>query len=303
MPLTQTVEGRRRFDISVRLAEDFRTGLDAIRRIPISTSAGPIPLGQVAEVSLAEGPAMINSENAMLRGTVLFNARGRDMGGVAAEARERVEALAKEFPNGYFVTWSGQYENQLRAEARLKIILPIVLGIIVLIIFFSLRSWKEVAVVVASLPVSLVGGAYSMFLFGANFSVAVAVGFIALFGIAVQTGVLMVVYLNNAVAARISAVEKDGLRLDAAGLDAAMQTGASLGLRPILMTVLANLFGILPVLLATGPGSDVMKPVILPFEFGLVTAILFAFLVLPVLYAMVKQRELKTLGRPVVLDV
>lgn len=303
MPLTQTVEGRRRFDISVRLAEDFRTGLREIREIPVSTPAGPIPLGLVAEVSLAEGPAMINSENAMLRGTVLFNARGRDMGGVAADARERVEALAEEFPKGYFVAWSGQYENQLRAEARLRIILPIVFAIIVLIIFFSLRSWKEVAVVVSSLPVSLVGGAYSMFLFGANFSVAVAVGFIALFGIAVETGVLMVVYLNNAVAARMAALERQGGRLDAAGLDAALQEGASLGLRPILMTVLANLFGILPVIFATGPGSDFMQPVTLPFEFGLLTSTLFAFLVLPVLYAMVKQRELRTLGRPIVLAV
>ncbi|MEO6098605.1 MAG: efflux RND transporter permease subunit, partial [Fibrobacteria bacterium] len=173
MTVTQAVEGRRRFGISVRFAEDFRAGLADIKRIPVSTAIGPIPLERVAEVTLAEGPAMINSENAMLRGTVLFNARGRDMGGVAAEARERVEALMKEFPKGYFVAWSGQYENQLRAEKRLKIILPIVLLIIVIIIYFSLRSWKEVAVVVSALPLSLVGGAYSMYLFGANFSVAV----------------------------------------------------------------------------------------------------------------------------------
>lgn len=303
MALTQTVEGRRRFDISVRMAEDFRAGLDAVRRIPISTSQGPLPLERVAEVSFAEGPAMINSENAILRGTVLFNARGRDMGSVAAEARERVEALSRNFPKGYFVTWSGQYENQLRAEKRLKLILPIVLAIIVIIIFFSLRSWKETAVVVSALPLSLVGGAYSMYLFGANFSVGVAVGFIALFGIAVETGVLMVVYLNNALAARLKEREKSGSRLDAAGLDAALQEGASLGLRPILMTVLANLFGVIPVLMATGPGSDVMQPIILPFEFGLLTATLFAFIVLPVLYSMVKQLELRKLGRPIVLDV
>lgn len=303
MTLTQTVEGRRRFDISVRLAEDFRASLEAIRRIPVGTPTGPIPLEQVAEVALAEGPAMINSENAMLRGTVLFNARGRDMGSVATEARERVEALAEKFPHGYYVSWSGQYENQLRAEARLKIILPLVLALIVLIIWFSLRSWKEVGVVVASLPVALIGGVYSMFFFGANFSVAVAVGFIALFGIAVETGVLMVVYLNNALAARLAEAEKKGEKMDAARVDAALLEGASLGLRPILMTVLANVFGILPVLLSTGPGSDVMQPVVLPFEFGLLTATLFAFLVLPVLYAMVKQRELSKLGRPIVLDV
>lgn len=303
MTVTQTVEGRQRFGISVRFGEDFRAGLADIKRIPISTSSGPIPLERVAEVTLAEGPAMINSENAMLRGTVLFNARGRDMGSVAADARERVEAISKEFPNGYFVAWSGQYENQLRAEKRLKLILPIVLAIIIIIIYFSLRSWKEVAVVVAALPLSLVGGAYSMYLFGANFSVAVAVGFIALFGIAVETGVLMVVYLNNALAARLSEREKAGSRLDAIGLDAALKEGASMGLRPILMTVLANLFGILPVLMSTGPGSDVMRPIVLPFEFGLLTATLFAFIVLPVLYSMVKQAELRKLGRPVVLEV
>jgi Cu(I)/Ag(I) efflux system membrane protein CusA/SilA len=302
MPLTQTVEGRRRFDVGVRLAEDFRAGLDAIRRIPISTPAGPIPLGEVADVGFAEGPAMINSENAMLRGTVLFNARGRDMGSVASEARARVEALADGFPKGYFVAWSGQYENQLRAEARLKIILPIVFAFIVIIIWFSLRSWKEVAVVVASLPVALVGGAYSMFAFHANFSVAVAVGLIALFGIAVETGVLMIVYLNNALAARLSELDKRGERLDGEGLDAALREGAALGLRPILMTVLANLIGILPVMLSTGPGSDVMKPVTIPFEFGLLTSTLFAFLVLPVLYGVVKRRELAARGRPVVLE-
>ncbi len=303
MALTQTVEGRRRFDISVRYGEDFRLGPEAIRRIPISTPSGPIPLGRVAEVSLAEGPAMINSEDAMLRGTVLFNARGRDLGGVAADARAKVEALSKDFPKGYFVTWSGQYENQLRAEKRLKLILPIVLAIIIGIIWFSLRSWKETAVVVAALPLSLIGGAYSMYLFKANFSVGVAVGFIALFGIAVETGVLMVVFLNTALGARIEKVEKSGGKLDAAELDAALKEGAALGLRPILMTVLANLLGIFPVLMSTGPGSDVMKPIILPFEVGLVTAILFAFIVLPILYSMLKQAELRKLGRPIVLAV
>ncbi len=303
MALTQTVEGRRRFDISVRLAEDFRTGLAEIRRIPITTATGPIPLERVAEVSFAEGPAMINSENAMLRGTVLFNARGRDMGGVASDARKRVEVLASGFPKGYFVTWSGQYENQLRAEARLRLILPIVFVIIVLIIFFSLHSWMETAIVVSSLPVALVGGAYSMFLFGINFSVAVAVGFIALFGIAVETGVLMIVYLNNAVAARLADGDKKSIRLDADGLDAALNEGASLSLRPILMTNLANFIGILPVILSTGPGSDVMKPITLPFEFGLLTSTLFAFLVLPVLYGILKQRQLRVLGRPTVLGL
>lgn len=302
MAATQVIDGRRRFDVSVRLAEDFRSSLEEIRRIPVSAPSGPIPLGQVAEIALAEGPAMINSEDAMLRGTVLFNARGRDMGGVAAEARSRVEAIARDFPKGYFVAWSGQYENQLRAEARLKLILPLVVALILAILWFSLGSWQGVAVVVAGLPVALAGGAYSMSLFGANFSVAVAVGFIALFGIAVETGVLMVVYLNNAVAARLDRADRAGERLDARGLDAALREGASLGLRPILMTVLANLLGILPVLLSTGPGSDVMKPVTLPFEFGLLTATLYAFLVLPVLYALVKQRELRILGRPRVLE-
>ncbi|MEO7425945.1 MAG: efflux RND transporter permease subunit [Fibrobacteria bacterium] len=303
MALSQTVEGRRRFDISVRLAEDFRAGPEQLRRIPIATSRGPVPLERVADITLAEGPAMINSENAMLRGTVLFNARGRDMGSVAAEAREKVDAIAKDFPSGYFLTWSGQYENQLRAEKRLRIILPFVLAIIVLIIYWSLKSWKEVGIVVASLPLSLVGGAYSMFFFGANFSVGVAVGFIALFGIAVETGVLMIVYLNNALAVRMADREAKGTPLNAAGLDAALQEGASMGLRPILMTNLANLIGILPILLSTGVGSDVMRPIVLPFEFGLITSTLFAFIVLPVLYGFIKHGELRRYGRPRVLAI
>ncbi len=295
MPLTNTVEGRQRSSVSMRLAQDFRSDMAEIKRTPIQTNSyGVIPLSAVADIEISEGPPMISSENAMLRGTVLFNVRGRDMGSVVKDAKEKIDADFKNLPKGYFINWSGQYENKVRAEKRLKIIIPITLLIIAFVLYFTFHSVKEMAIVLSSIPIALIGGVYSMYFFEVNFSVAVAVGFIALFGVAVETGVLMLVYLNEAI--RDAVEDKKSAKLSQKEIQAAVFSGAVMRVRPKLMTVMADMIGLMPILLATGVGSDVMKPIAIPFVFGLITSTLFVLIVLPVVYQMVKEGEIRKHG-------
>ena len=294
----ETVEGRRRFSIAVRMGQDFRNSIHALKRLPIITmNNGPIPLSAIADIAISDGPPMITSENAMLRGTLLFNVRGRDLGSTVDEAREKLETAIKTLPKGYYLDWSGQYENQIRAEKRLMVIMPIVFLIIVIILYFTFRSIREVLIVLSAIPVALVGGAYSLYFFDVNFSVAVTVGFIALFGIAVETGVLMLVYLNNSLYRKVYKAREAGRAVDSNVVEDAVYDGAVLRLRPKLMTVIVDILGLMPVLLATGPGSDVMKPITIPFVFGLITSTLFVLIVLPVMYSMVRERELKKHGK------
>lgn len=295
MPLTNTVEGRERFNVSMRLAQDFRSDIEQIKRTPIQTADyGAIPLSAIADLEISEGPPMISSENAMLRGTVLFNVRGRDMGSVVGDAKKKIEKDFKQLPKGYYINWSGQYENKVRAEKRLKIIIPITLLIIGFVLYYTLRSAKEMLIVLSSIPIALIGGVYSMYFFDVNFSVAVAVGFIALFGIAVETGVLMLVYLNEAINDAVE--KKKSPALSHEDVQEAVFSGAVMRVRPKLMTVMADMIGLLPILLATGVGSDVMKPIAIPFVFGLITSTLFVLIVLPVVYQLVKEREIKKNG-------
>ncbi len=300
MNLTTTVEGRQRFNVSIRLAQDFRNDISEIKRIPVQTQQyGPVPLSALADISVSEGPPMINSENALLRGTVLFNVRGRDMGSVVNDAKKKIDAEFKKLPKGYFIEWSGQYENQVRAQNRLKIIIPIVLLVIAFILYFTFRSAKMVMIVFISIPVALVGGVYSLYYYHVNFSVAVAVGFIALFGVAVEIGVLMIAYLNNSIGELVqknSSITNDDIRT-------AIFNGATPRVRPILMTNLANILGLIPVLASTGVGSDVMKPIAVPLVFGLITAIFFVLIILPLIYEIVKEHELKNSGTLKVLDI
>lgn len=298
MNITQTVEGRQRFSVSVRLAQDYRNSIEKLKRLPVITMEyGPIPLGALADISITEGPPMITSENAMLRGTLLFNVRDRDLGGTVDEAKRRLSDAVNKLPKGYYLQWSGQYENQVRAEQRLKIILPIVLVIIILILYFTFHTFREVLIVLSAIPVALVGGAYSLHFFNVNFSVAVAVGFIALFGIAVETGVLMLVYLNNSLNNKVNKLKERQQPINKQAVEDAVYEGAVLRLRPKLMTVIVDVLGLMPILLATGTGSDVMKPITYPFVFGLITSTLFVLIVLPVMYAMVREYELKKYGK------
>ena len=294
MNTTTTIEARERFSVNVRFAQDYRNTLHNLRQLQIqSPAAGPVPLSAVADIRITEGPPMINSENAMLRGTLLFNVRGRDMGSTVSEARERLEKAVQRLPKGYYLEWSGQYENQVRAQNRLMMIIPVVLMIILIILYFTFKNMREVLIVLSSVPVALVGGAYSLYFFHVNFSVAVAVGFIALFGIAVETGVLMLVYLNNSLYFKLRNMTDQITREDIAQ---AIFDGAVQRVRPKLMTVLVDVIGLLPVLLATGIGSDVMKPITIPFVFGLLTSTIFVLIVLPVIYASVRERELARTG-------
>ncbi len=297
MNVTTTIEGRQRFSVNVRFAQDFRDKIDKLKRLQMQTAGyGPIPLSAVAEVTVSDGPPMINSENALLRGTLLFNVRDRDMGSTVSDAKKKLEEAVKKLPKGYFLEWSGQYENQVRAEERLKIIMPIVLVIILMILYFTFQSFRESFIVLTSIPVALVGGAYSLYFFDVNFSVAVAVGFIALFGVAVETGILMLVYMNNSLYEKSIKLKSANESFTNQEVEAAIYDGAVLRLRPKLMTVMVDILGLLPVLLATGTGSDVMKPIVIPFVFGLITSTLFVLIVLPVVYAIVRERELKKTG-------
>ena len=304
MVLSTTVEGRERFSINMRLAQDYRNDLEEIKRIPVQTMQyGVIPLSAIAQLKITEGPPMINSENAMLRGTVLFNVRGRDMGSVVKDAKRKIDEHFKSLPTGYYIEWSGQYENQIRAQQRLSIIIPIVLLIIAFILFVTFNSWKEVIIVYISVPFALIGGVYSLFFFNVNFSVAVAAGFIALFGVAVETGVLMIAYMNDSIANLVLKKNNSSGTISKVDVQQAIFNGAVPRVRPLLMTVLANIIGLLPILLSTGTGSDVMKPITIPFVFGLVTSTLFVLIILPVIYQVVKERELKKHGKLIVLDI
>lgn len=298
MPLTTTIEGRQRFSVNARFAQDFRSSLPAIRRLQVLTpNSGPIPLSAVADIRVAEGPPMINSENALLRGTVLFNVRDRDLGGTVQEAKQKLESMLTKMPKGYFLDWSGQYENQIRASQTLKLIMPIVLLIIFGVLYFTFGSLKEAFFNIVTIPFALIGGVFIVYFYGINLSVAVAVGFIALFGLAVETSILMVIYLNEAVQKLVAEKGNSSETLTNADIRAAVMEGAAKRLRPKIMTVSVSLFGLVPVLWASGVGADVMLPIVLPLIGGVFTSSIHILLVTPVVFEMMKEYELRKHGR------
>ncbi len=302
--ITQTIEGRERFPVSIRLAQDYRNSLDRIRRIPIQTPAlGTVPLSEVAEIRFENGPPMINSENALLRGAVLFNVRNRDLGGTVQEAIEQMEGLSAGLPNGYFLEWSGQWENQIRANQTLKIIIPVVLIIIFIILYFTFHSLKEALINLITIPFALVGGVFLVYFYGVNLSVAVAVGFIALFGLAIETAMVMVVYLNEAMQDLVDLKGNSSKTISFQDIREYVFRGAAKRLRPKLMTVSVALFGLVPVLWATGVGTDVMLPIVLPMIGGVFTSSIHILLVTPVVFEMIKEYELKKNGKIEVYEV
>jgi Cu(I)/Ag(I) efflux system membrane protein CusA/SilA len=304
MNITPTIEGRRRFSVNLRLAQDYRNNLDQIKRTLVQTPAnGPVPLSSVADIKISDGPAMIQSENALLRGTVLFNVRDRDLGSTVKEAQEKLNGMVKTLPKGYFMEWSGQYENLIRAERTLKLILPLVLLIIFVCLYFAFHSVREAFFSLISIPFALIGGAYTVYFFGVHLSVAVAVGFVALFGIAVETGIVMVIYLNDAMAQLVALKGNSNETITREDLRIYVMNGAIKRLRPKLMTVSVALFGLVPVLWSTGTGSDVMQPIVLPMIGGVLTSSTHILLVTPLIFLMVKEYELKKYGKLEVLDV
>jgi copper/silver efflux system protein len=288
--LSVTIEGRRRFPIRVRYAPQFRGSPQALAQIPITSQAGaPIPLSELAEIRTVEGPTMISSENGLLRGTVLFNVRGRDVGSFVEEARHHIISQVQ-LPSGYYIAWSGQYENQQRAKDRLFIVVPIVLIIIFGLLYITYNSAIEALHVLMAVPFALTGGVYLLWALNYNFSVAVWVGFIALFGTAVQTGVVMVIYLEEAVARKRK--ELGGLLTRRALMEAVME-GALLRLRPKVMTVSTVVAGLLPIMWSTSAGSEIMKPLATPVLGGMVSSLLHVLIVTPVIFFWLRERELK----------
>ncbi len=297
LPITTTIEGRQRFSVSARFGQDYRNDLPALRRLPVQTmSFGAIPLEAVADIGLSDGPSMIESENAMLRGMVLFNVRGRDMGSTVTEAEQRIAALHNPLPKGYYMEWSGQWQNQIHANRTLQLVLPIVIIIIVLVLYFTYRSLKEALITLITVPFALIGGVFMVYFYGINLSVAVAVGFIALFGMAVETAMIMTIYLNEAMKELVRDKGNSSATITNADLRQYVFDGSAKRLRPKLMTVSVALFGLIPILWATGAGSDVMLPIVVPLIGGTLTSSIYVLLVTPVVFEMTKERELKRNG-------
>ncbi|WP_181307968.1 efflux RND transporter permease subunit [Rufibacter sp. XAAS-G3-1] len=304
LPIGNTVEGRQRFSINLRLAQEYRNSLDRIRRIPLqSGTAGTVPLSAVADVRFVDGPPMIASENAQLRGAVLFNVRDRDVGSTVQEAIKKLNSEFTDLPNGYRLEWSGQWENQIRANQTLKIIIPLVLIIIFLILYFSFQSLKEALLNLVTIPFALIGGVFIVYFYGINLSVAVAVGFIALFGLAVETAMVMVVYLNEAMNQMVADKGNSSQTITKHDIREYVFMGAAKRLRPKIMTVSVSLFGLIPVLWATGVGTDVMLPIVLPLIGGVFTSSIHILLVTPVVFEMTKEYELKKHGKIEIYDV
>jgi Cu(I)/Ag(I) efflux system membrane protein CusA/SilA len=286
--LTTTVEGRNRFPIRIRYLRDYRDNIPAIRRILVGGMEGAqVPLSLVTTLRVSTGAPEINSEGGLLRSIVFLNVRGRDMGGVVTEAKKTLEKQLQ-LPSGYYVAWSGQWENQIRAKARLQLLVPAGILIIFILLYFTFHSALEAGMVMLSVPFALVGGVYLVAALGYNMSVAVWVGFIALYGIAVETGVVMVIYLHEALDKKLI----DGPCTEQDIYDATFE-GAVLRLRPKLMTVAVSLLGLVPIMWSTGTGADVMKPIAAPMIGGMISSALHVLIMTPVIFVLMKKRELK----------
>jgi len=293
-PVTTTVEGRERYTVSIRYPRDYRSDPEAMAtQVLIPTpDGGTVPLGEVAKVSLSQGPSSIRTENAQLALYIFVDLRGRDLGGYVAEARKAV-ASGVQFPPGYYVTWSGQFEYLERAEARLKIVVPVTLLIIFLLLYLNFRRITETLIVMLSVPFALVGGFWLMWWLGFNFSVAVAVGFIALAGVAAETGVVMLIYLDNALKERQARCAAEGRALTHEDLYDAIMEGAVERVRPKMMTVTAIMAGLLPIMWSQGAGAEVMQRIAVPMIGGMVSSTLLTLIVIPAIYAVVKGLGLR----------
>ncbi|MBL8846028.1 MAG: efflux RND transporter permease subunit [Hyphomicrobium zavarzinii] len=287
--VTTTVEGRERYAVSLRYPRDMRSDPEAIARevlVPLANGAS-IPLGEVASIKRTQGPASIRTENAQLAAYIFVDARDRDLGSYVADARRAVADTVK-FPTGYYAVWSGQFEYYERAKQRLAIVVPLTLLIILLLLYLNFRRMTETLIVMLSLPFALVGGLWLMWWLGFNLSVAVAVGFIALAGVAAETGVIMLIYLDHALADRKKLADREGRPFTREDLHAAIMEGAVERVRPKMMTVVAIMAGLLPILWSHGTGSEVMQRIAVPMVGGMVSSAILTLVVIPAIYAVVK---------------
>ena len=287
--IAENVEGRQRYPVNVRYSRDFRDDIEALKRVVIATPAGAqIPISEVAKVYFSRGPAMIRDEDGLLTGYVYLDLSTKDYGGFVDKADRLLREKLK-LPAGYTYKWSGEYEFELRAKSRLKIIVPIVFFVIFLLLYMVFHSATEAAVLIFPTFYAMTGGLILQYWLGYNFSVAVWVGYIALFGIAVETGVVMVVYLHESLDKRLAS----GVPLKHEDIEAAAIEGAVQRLRPKLMTVTAVLASLLPILWETGIGSDVMKPIAAPIVGGMITSTIHVLILVPVFFALMKERALR----------
>jgi Cu(I)/Ag(I) efflux system membrane protein CusA/SilA len=287
--VTTTVEGRERYAVNIRYPRALRSSPQTIStdvQVPLA-SGGSVPLGQVASVKLTRGATSIRTENGQLAVYIYVDITGRDLGGYVAEAQQAVAQKVK-FPPGYYVSWSGQFEYLQRAEARLKIVVPVTLLIIFLLLYLNFRKLADTLIVMLSLPFSLVGGIWLMWWLGFNMSVAVAVGFIALAGVAAETGVVMLIYLEQAMAELKAERAATGEPFTRADLYDAIMVGAVDRVRPKMMTVVAIMAGLVPILWSTGTGSEVMQRIAVPMIGGMVSSTVLTLVVIPAIFAVIK---------------
>ena len=287
--VTTTVEGRQRFTVNMRYPRDLRDSPHAIARdvlVPMP-AGGAVPLGEVAKIAPARGPTSIRTENGQLATYIYVDIRDRDLGGYVADARRAVQAGVA-FPPGYYVMWSGQYEYLERAAARLRVVVPVTLVIIFLLLYMNFRSLTETMIVMLSLPFALVGGLWLMWWLGFNLSVAVAVGFIALAGVAAETGVVMLMYLNQALASVQARRDLEGRQLSRTDLYDAVMEGAVERVRPKMMTVVAIMAGLLPIMWSTGTGSEIMQRIAVPMIGGMISSTLLTLIVIPAIFGLLK---------------
>ncbi len=292
MNVTQTVEGLERYPVNVRYPQRVRGSVEQLRLLPIVTPQGArIALADVAEVRVIDGPPAIKSENARLNGWTYVDIAGRDLGSFVAEAQQVVRDSV-ELPAGYSLAWSGQYEYMVRAKERLSLVGPVTIAIIVFLLFLSFRRFAEVAIIMGTLPMALIGGIWLLYLLGYDLSVAVGVGFIALAGVAVEIGVVMLVYLNQAIRRRAKFAAAEGRAMTNDDVQQAVIEGALLRVRPIMMTVAAIIAGLLPIMLGGGTGSEVMRRIAAPMVGGMVSATILTLIVIPALFLVWRTRAL-----------
>lgn len=291
--VTQTVEGQERYPVNLRYPQAYRDSPEELMLLPIVTPTGQrIALGDVADVFIEDGPPGIKSENARLNGWSFIDIDGVDIGTYVESAQQ---VLDKDLilPAGYSITWAGQYEYMQRAKDKLTYVLPLTLAIIIVLLYLNFRSFAEVTIIMATLPLAMIGGVWLMYLEGFNFSVAVGVGFIALAGVAVEIGVIMLVYLNQAYQEKCIEAEQTGKPLSLVQLQQAIIEGAGLRVRPVMMTVATIIIGLLPVLYGTGTGSEVMSRIAAPMVGGMGSAIVLTLLVIPAVYLLRRKQGLK----------
>jgi Cu(I)/Ag(I) efflux system membrane protein CusA/SilA len=285
--VSKTIEGREQYGIQVRLQQAYRQDTDDIKSLPLQGINGAqVLLSSVADIKLVDGPAVIHSENGVMRSVVQTNVRGVDMASFVKSAEKELQSRLT-LPLGYTYEWAGQYENQLRAKKKLSIVIPIVLFIIFLLLYLTYKDVSLVSIVMLTIPLSLVGGVVALFIADYNFSVAVWVGFIALFGNAVETGTVIIVYLENAFQERFA-----NAAITKAGIHEAVVSGSLLRLRPILMTAFTSVIGLIPMITSTGTGAEVSRPLALVVMSGLTTSVLLTLIVLPVLFAILRERRI-----------